>query len=291
MKSKVKPRRWETLHPTTLKSRRVTRRKNKMIYKENPNYTGGPRQDKYVQVGKGDTYEMVVKTPIEGGTDPSDLDAEIRQARAEYESAKAYSEELAAIYAAELAKCGKNYEQRAVTVDEVIYGEIPDYLKTEEDAQPLDVLTINDYTFITNPNVAVSMSKSDAEKRPLKPLCRSRRWLTTESTLWTSKRREQKPLASLELLISLNTDAQFTSDDAACPYNGNFTFTCDGSNLQVDRPGSQDAKNLVFELDVVGTSYQTKFPAKDPDHYRCRYRAFVTLKAGGSGWKKVTLLR
>ena len=91
--------------------------------------------------------------------------------------------------------------------------------------------------------------------------------------------------------ISLTKNQQFSDEDSSCPFSGNNTFTVDGSNLTRDRPGSQDAKNLVFELDVVGTSYQKKHPATKPSHWECRYRAFVTLKSGGSGWKAGDVVR
>ena len=140
-----------------------------MIAKPNPNYKpdeGSPRArgPQYIQVGKGDTFEMVIKTPLEGGISDSDLQNQIDAARAEYKAAKSYSDALEEIYAAELAKCGETYEQRSTLAapdQDVIFT----YLQTSERDAPLEVLTINDYTFVTNPNVAVSMSSSSAERR------------------------------------------------------------------------------------------------------------------------------
>lgn len=263
------------------------RRENVMIFKPNPHwYQGRPRTDEYIQVGKGDTYEMVVKTPIENGGTPIEPE-DIAIARSELEAAEAYTEQLSEIYAAELAKCGQNYEQRVAQVDGFDTSVIPAYLKTTEDQAPLEVLTVNDYTFVTNPNVAVSMSKSDAEVRPPEAFVQITAMAYGREYTIDIKEEGSTPTSYTRATeLSISSEAQFSGEDSSCPFNGNHTFTVDGSNLVRDRPGSQDAKNLVFELDVVGTSYQRKHPATKPSHYECRYRAFVTMKNGGSGWKK-----
>ena len=256
------------------------KKSNKTVWVPNPNYDDDPnqRQDEYIVKNDKDVYEMVWERDITVA-DPNDFDREIEEARKEYEARKDFYREMRDIYTDELAKCGKEYGDFNRNIDSPEEGVIPEYFKTSSTDRPLEILTVNDYTFVTNPNIPVTASKSDAEKRPAESFVQltamqyNREYtldIKEEGATSTSYRRVTE--------ISLQSSESFSGSDSSCPFNGNNTFT-------VADPIS-GASNLVFELNVVGTSYQTEHPATKPDHYECRYRAYVTLKFGGQGWKK-----
>ena len=150
--------------PLNAQVRRGNRQRSSVyVYKPNPNYRPElPRDSPYLFVGKGDTFARDVVKVVETDQEPPDVEG----ARAEYEAAQAEVDARQEIYQKELDKCAGVPEPETRERPVMQFGVVPDYLKTREDQYPLQVLTINDYTFVNNPNVAVSMSKSDAEKRP-----------------------------------------------------------------------------------------------------------------------------
>jgi hypothetical protein len=256
------------------------KKSNKTVWVPNPNYTDDPnqRRDEYIVKNNKDVYEMVWERDITVA-DPNDFDDEIKEARREYEARRERYKELRDIYVNELAKCGKEYGDFNRQLDSPEEGVVPEYLKTGSGEAPLEVLTVNDYTFITNPNIPVTASKSDAEKRDPEAFVQVTAMQYSREYTLDIKEEGSNPTSYRRATgISLQSSESFSGSDSSCPFNGNHTFT-------VEDPVT-GANNLVFELNVVGTSYQTEHPATKPDHYECRYRAYVTLKFGGQGWRK-----
>ena len=197
--------------------------------------------------------------------DPNDFDDEIDEARREYNARKRVHEEMKQIYSNELAKCGKEYGDFVRAVDAPNPEDIPAYLKTNVGDDPLEVLTINDYTFITNPTIPVTASGSDADIRPPEAFVQvTAMQYNREYTLDIKEDGANPTTFTRAVSISLLEGEQFSDDDSSCPFNGNYTFT-------VEDPIT-GASNLVFELNVVCTSYKTDHPATKPSHYECRYR-------------------
>lgn len=150
-----------------------------------------------------------------------------------------------------------------------------DYLRHTTD-DVLKFTTVNNYTFITNPEKAVTMSRANNE-RPyeafieITQLVYSREYLLDIDIIGTDDTSSYTKATE----ISLTGTANFGGDnkDASCPANFRGTVTLDAEN----GPG----KGLVVEIDTVGV--QT--PYNDGQDYECSYRHTIDLKNGGTDFR------
>ncbi len=145
------------------------------------------------------------------------------------------------------------------------------YLRHTED-KVLKFTTVNNYTFMTNPEKAVSMSKEN-NKRPYEAfievtqLAYSREYLLDIDIIGTDS--SSKYTKATE--ISLTGTANFGGDnkDSSCPANFRGTVTLDAEK--------GDGTGLVVEIDTVGV--QT--PYNEGKDYECTYRHTIDLINGG----------
>jgi len=141
----------------------------------------------------------------------------------------------------------------------------------------LKFTTVNNYTFITNPEKPVSMSKAD-DKRPyeafieIKQLVYARNYLLDIDIIGTDDASSYTTAKE----ISLTGTANFGGDnkDPSCPANFRKTVTLDAE----DGPG----KGLRVEIESIGQ--QT--PYNEGKDYECTYRHTVDLVGGGTDFRK-----
>ena len=263
------------------------KKKGKTVWVPNPNFSDDPnqREMEYLPKNNKDLYEMVWETTVEV-VDERELEKDIADARAEYEAKQYTYKQARKIYVDELAKCGKEYgdfNRVMDTPDDIV---IPDYFKQTQGDKPLEVLTINDFTFVTNPNIPVTMSKSDAELRDPEAFLQITAMAYAREYSLNIKEEDSDNVSYRTVTsLSLASQQKWLGDDASCPDNGTQTYTVTGDDMVTKRGGYEKCSNLVFELNVRGNSRQVVDKPTKPEHYKCSYTAFVTLKAGGANWK------
>ena len=94
--------------------------------------------------------------------------------------------------------------------------------------------------------MSLSLLVDDAEIRPPEAFVQITAMQYNSEYTLDIKEEGADPTTFVELLLylSLLEGEQFSDDDSSCPFNGNHTFTVDGSNGEA----LVRAKNLVFEL-------------------------------------------
>jgi hypothetical protein len=161
-------------------------------------------------------------------------------------------------------------------------AEVQEYLNAR-DFKRIHNLTVNDYTFITNPEKVVTMSSSEATTRPHEAVVVINQvsYNTTYAIDFQrgSGASDTKVYRATQLSIS---PGNFQIDDGGiCDMDGVQTFTeSDGAKT-----------GLVFKVQAQCAAY---LPTANAGSYRSRYSVNVTLMNGGVGWRvgdevKVTL--
>ena len=156
------------------------------------------------------------------------------------------------------------------------------YLKHNK-PEELQVLTVNDYTFITNRLVTTAMSGTSAELRPyeayisLSQIAYNKQYALNFYSSNATATTEVKSATRLNLL---ETEWE---GDAACTQTGIETF-------DYNHPTDTTKKNLRFTIEVRGQS----IPRDVNDPYRgyvCRYTAHIDMVFGGEGWEKGDVIK
>lgn len=156
------------------------------------------------------------------------------------------------------------------------------YLKHTDPAD-LQVLTVNDYTFITNRKVTATMSGASEDKRPyeafvsLSQIAYNKQYALNFYSSNAAATTEVKSATRLSL-----QKTEWDTDDA-CTQTGIETF-------DFNHPTDPKKKNLRFTIEVRGQSV-----LKNPEHpdrgYECKYTASVDLVFGGEGWEKGDIIK
>lgn len=157
-------------------------------------------------------------------------------------------------------------------------GEDPseDYFTLNDpEVDDLQVLTINDYTFVTNRKVPVKMSKNDEEKKPPQATVELRSIAgLTEYDLDIITFTVDDPVTTASKISVAGTGFD-TDSDGGCSSN----TTQQISDITGQNTGSE-GKNLDIELKT------TSIVVPDSEGVRkCVYTTTVTIKKGGEGWK------
>jgi len=152
---------------------------------------------------------------------------------------------------------------------------LPGYL--DHDIQDfLQFLTINNYTFITNPGKAVTMSETTADKRPyeafveITQLVYGREYRFDIDMIDTDGTTLIRSAERIELI---NAGDFAGYDDPSCPAQFNQTVTLDTDNLR--KGDDEGQRDLVVRITSTGVQ------VPDGDSYECEYRHEVTLVNGG----------
>lgn len=161
-------------------------------------------------------------------------------------------------------------------------AELPSYLSHEQQ-QFLQFLSVNNYTFITNPSRAVTMS-SPNEVRPyeafieITQLVYGREYLFDIDLLNTDTTSSYKRVTEVELVSA----GDFGGDrkDPSCPANFLKTVTLDSTYLH----DTEDRGQSGLTLTINSTGVQV--PVDSGKRYECEYRHDINLLNGGRNWEK-----
>lgn len=165
----------------------------------------------------------------------------------------------------------------------------PEYL-IHESPQQIKCLTVNDYTFFTNPRVQTSFNLAD-NKRPYEAfievtqLAYGREYLFDIDILSTEEDSEYKTVVT----AVIEGVGDFGSGDRGgpeCAGNFNRSVTVDNNFLT---NGTEDTGQggLVLNLTSTGTAVLDS----NGSNYECKYRHEVVVRSGGFNWNKGDQLR
>ena len=150
------------------------------------------------------------------------------------------------------------------------------YLK-EAPPKQIDVLTVNDYTFLTNKLRTVKMGGTKANERPHEAfvLIKVAEYNSQYDLAITAPDAVQDQ--EVTGATSLSTSAPpMGHNDGSCGKQGYQTFTVDGGG---------DKLNLSFSLLTSGQPTNYDPNGEEYANTKCNYSTQVTLNNGGSGWK------
>lgn len=153
----------------------------------------------------------------------------------------------------------------------------------------LQFLSINNYTFITNPGKAVTMSADDVARRPyeafieITQLVYGREYRFDIDVLNTDNPTLLRSAAEIQII---NTGDFSGKDDPSCPANmPPTTFTLGEADLKKGaKRGQQD---LQIQIETVGV----QVPKNRKGDYECEYRHYATLVNGGRNIYKNDVFR
>ena len=157
---------------------------------------------------------------------------------------------------------------------------INDYLKHKKN-NFLKFNTVNNYTFITNPERAVTMSKSRS-KRPYEAfvevtqLAPNREYLLDIDLVEEDETSSYRTVNTVALTNVSNTGA---NNDPSCPARKEFTVTVDDSFLY--KTSDRGQMDLILKISTSGS----QVPVDKGERYECEYRHQVEVINGGRNWK------
>jgi len=190
---------------------------------------------------------------------------------------------------AEMAKCG-NYTTSTSVIEvpptDPIDPELPDPLYyasylVHENSDDLQVLTVNDYTFITNRAVNVSMSNNASEIRPneayikLETVAANRQYTVNLFSSPTANPTTSTRATKLKVYDASWSDDRSETSGGFCEYTETEVF---------DYSEGLTKTGLRFELSTIGQSV-VKDADRPQEGYYCEYTTSVSLLQGGTGWE------
>jgi hypothetical protein len=193
----------------------------------------------------------------------------------EFLTLKAEERALGIIFYAESQKCSWDPDLSTRSTRSTPLNLNPiEYFDNVESPDDISVLTVNDYTFITNKRQVVTMGGDLTTKRPYEAFVDLRVLeYNTEYNLDITKPSDAATRAvsyATKLTIS---PATWKESDGACPFTHIETFDhSDGAK-----------QRLRFEIETRGQA-QPKNPDNYDSPYICSYKTYVTLLNGGEGW-------
>ena len=158
-----------------------------------------------------------------------------------------------------------------------------DYLDHEE-TNFLKFNTINNFTFITNPGRAVTMSK-DLSKRPYESfievtqLAPNREYLVDIDLIDSDESSQYKKVNTLSIVDTKEFRGE--SKDPSCPAQLNKVMTIDSSYL-TGNTRDRGQEGLIIRI----TSTGVQVPIKKGKKYECQYRHEVEVINGGTNWTR-----
>lgn len=218
----------------------------------------------------------------------AELEAIIEVTNTDLEDLKFLRDVASASMEAEMAKCG-NYTTSNTVIEvpptDPINPALPDpvyyasYL-VHENSDDLQVLTVNDYTFITNRAVNVSMSNNASEIRPneayikLETVAANRQYTVNLFSSPTANPSTSTRVTKLKVVDANWSDDRDETAGGFCEYTETEVF----DYAQGQKTG------LRFELATIGQSVVKN--VDDPQEgYYCEYTTSVSLLQGGTGWQ------
>ena len=194
------------------------------------------------------------------------LEAALDSARKTYELAAA----ACGIHSDPFAKRRQRRNTEQLNVLQYLRHSSPDQLQ---------VLTVNDYTFVANREVVTSMSEASLDQRPyeayitLSQIAYNKQYALNFYSDNAVQPTEVRSATRLDLLHT-----SWEGDDGSCSQIGIETF-------DYNHPTDPTKKNLRFRIEVRGQSVPRS--TTDPSRgYVCKYTASVDLIFGGEGWTK-----
>lgn len=169
----------------------------------------------------------------------------------------------------------------AISLDNLQTCSSSEYLLTEK-RNTLKFNSVNDYTFISNPEVGVTLS-SPTPKRPFEAfieitqLAPAREYLLNVDLVNQDSTTAYRTATKAEIVAV--TDFGGDRKDPSCP--GIYR----NPSLEVDNTWLRDTEDrgqTGLILDIESTGVQVR----EGDDYECRYRHSVSIVNGGRGWKK-----
>ena len=176
-----------------------------------------------------------------------------------------------------------------ITLDDLTYCDNSDlpYLKHKQQ-DFLQFTSINNYTFITNPGVGVTMSSNTSEKRPyeafveITQLVYGREYRFDIDLINTDDTVLIKSAAEIEI-INVGNFSSGSSTDPSCPAQWAKTVTLGEDDLK--RGEDKGQADLQIRIESTGVL------EGDGDGYRCIYRHTAELVNGGRNIGKNNIFR
>ena len=136
----------------------------------------------------------------------------------------------------------------------------------------IDTLTLNDYTFIVNKKVNISMGNDTSTERPYEAFVELKNIeYNSEYTLTITKPGAIANVVKTYAKALSISPADWKHGNANSIYTGVETF---------DRKEGKDKLNLRYTIETRGQP----IPVKGKQKYEARYQTYVTLVNGGEGW-------
>lgn len=172
-------------------------------------------------------------------------------------------------------------DPESIDIDDLELAQpINEYLKHKKD-NFLKFNTVNNYTFITNPERAVTMSKSRS-KRPYEAFVEVTQLAPNREYLLDIDLVEEDDTSSYRTVNTValtNVSNSGANNDPSCPANKIFTVTVDDSFLY--RTSDRGQMDLTLKITTTGT----QVPVDKGQRYECEYRHQVEVINGGRNWK------
>lgn len=261
---------------------------------------------------RGNVYDW--KVPVFSGVNPAPIETALNAKKSELEAAKNKELEARGVYWPIASSCGiYTSPTTAYTLSPKADVEPPEGGEVEEpvdvvissnsgvlsylrhsNPEDVQVMSIQDYTFITNRNVAVTMSESLADIRPyeayieLSQIAYEKQYAIDIGSLTAP---EDTVVETRATKVSVE-NSEWRDDDGSCKFTDTETFDVDGSYLVGDYTVGERAarQNLRFELETRGQQIPNDY--KDATKgYECRYRTTARLIFGGEGWAADDIVR
>ena len=245
--------------------------------KENGQYTISPDNR---DLGVNHIYAYVVRRKAGIVNSERDtLTAEKKALEAQLPSREAAMNSVRKTFELAAAACGiySDPTTRRLQPRNAAPTDVLQYLRHSSPEQ-LQVLTVNDYTFISNREVITSMSEASLDQRPyeayisLSQIAYNKQYSLNFYSDSASQPTEVSGATRLDLLETA------WEGDATCSQIGIETF-------DYNHPTDPTKRNLRFNIEVRGQSV----PRSTTDPYQgyiCKYTASVDLIFGGEGWVK-----
>ena len=156
-----------------------------------------------------------------------------------------------------------------------------DYLSHDQ-SNFLKFNTINNFTFITNPGRAVTMSK-DLSKRPYESfievtqLAPNREYLLDIDLINSDETSQYRTVNTVSLVEAVNF--RYANKNPSCPAQLNEVFTVDEDYLTANTK-ERGQKGLNIRIKSTGVQVNVK------DYFECEYRHEIEVINGGENWRR-----
>ena len=174
-----------------------------------------------------------------------------------------------------------------ISTEDLITCKVHPYLAHDK-SDFLNFTTVNNFTFIANPERAVTMSKSKS-KRPyeafveITQLAPAREYLLDIDIIGTDDTSEYRTVNTVSI-VGVD-DFGGPNKDPSCPANLNEIFTIDSDYL--DEGSDRGQEGLVIRVESTGV----QVAKNNGDYYECEYRHQVEVINGGRNWREGDVIK